>query len=140
MLTLADSTIRQYRRGDGRVAFRLRSYLLIEGSFRLSAYLRSISARLTLSTGERIELDEISFAENCMYRAGVMMYDFWASGIADLEVIRDDIGTLRMDYHVSFTGHPYEEPEFLERRVPVVSRGRVRDRFGRSGLPREGDH
>jgi len=57
------------------------------------------------------------------------MYDFWASGVASLDVIRDDIGILRIDYHVSFTGHPYEEPEFIECVAPILSRGRVKGRF-----------
>ncbi len=130
-ISLADTSIRQYRKRNGAVAFHLRSYLMIEttAGFRLSAYLRSISGRLTLSSGVVVPLDEIMFSEDCRYRLGVMVHDFWASGTAPMELIRDDTGILRIDYHISFTGHTSEEPAFLEALVPVVSRGSVRDRL-----------
>jgi hypothetical protein len=132
MLKLADTAIRQYRRRDGRVAFRLRSYLVIKSGgigFRLSAYLRNTSGSVTLSSGLRVEFNELAFSEDCIHRGGFMMYDLWASGVTDLDTIRDDVGILRIDYHISFTGHPHEEPEFIECAAPVVSRGCVKDRF-----------
>ena len=131
-LFLADTSIRQYRRRDGRVAFRLRSYLMIETTttFRLSAYLRNISGFLKLSAGTLVPLQEFGVSENCIYRRGVMMHDFRAFGIASLNVIKDDVGVLRLDYHISFTGHPSEEPDFIQVHVPLVGRGTAKDRMG----------
>jgi hypothetical protein len=130
---LADTSVRQYRRRDGRVAFRLRSYLMIEtnAEFRLSAYLKDISGELTLSTGERIPIEEVAFSDTCIYKMGVMMHDFWAAGTSEMKVIRDDIGKLRIDYHLSFTGHPYEEPDYIEMLVPLIGRGTAAEQFGR---------
>jgi hypothetical protein len=78
MLKLADTAIRQYRRRDGRVAFRLRSLLIKSGrtGFRPSAYLRSISGSVTLSSDLRVEFDELAFSEYCIHRGGFMTYDF----------------------------------------------------------------
>lgn len=129
-LSLADTSVRQYRRLDGLVAFRLRSRLMIETAttFRLSAYLRTISGHLTLSSGMVVLLDEIAFSEDSLYRLGVMVHDFWAWGTGALDVIRDDVGSLRLDYQISFTGHPCEKPEFIEMHVPLVSRGTLGSR------------
>lgn len=129
---LADTSVRQYRRRDGRVAFRLRSYLMIEttAGFHLSTYLKEISGELTLSTGERIPMEEIAFSDACIHKMGVMMHDFWAAGTSELKIIANDIGKLRIDYHLSFTGHPYEEPDYIEMLVPLIGRGTAAERFG----------
>jgi hypothetical protein len=138
---LADTSIRQYRRRDGRVTFRLRSFLMVETNttFSLAAYLRSISGVLTLSDGTVVPMDDCGVSEECLYRQGVMMHAFWASGVAARDVISADVGLLRIDYHISFTGHPSEETEFIEIRVPVLARGTPSEQMGgcrrRSGIP-----
>lgn len=129
---LADTSIRQYRRRDGRISYRLRSYLLLETSigFRLSAYLEDISGVLQLASGPEIDLEEISFSEDSLYRLGVMVHDFWASGIGPLDIIKDDLGILRIDYRISFTGRGSFGPGFIEVPVPLLARGTAEEQFG----------
>src|SRR5437870_7092549 len=69
MLRLADTSIRLYRKKDGKASLRLRSYLMVQTNvgFRLSAYLKTISCHLTLPSGEVIELTDISYSDSCSY-------------------------------------------------------------------------
>ena len=126
MLSLSDTLVRMYRKKDGRASLRLRSYLLVTTNvgFRLSAYLKNISCRLRLVSGETIEFEEIAYSENlvCQFQLETMVHDFWASGIANMPTIKDQVGVLRVDYHLSFTNHPYERPSFFEVVVPVIAR------------------
>lgn len=129
MLRLADTSIRMYRRKDGRVSLRLKSYLLVEtnAGFRLSAYLRDISCRLRLASGQEIEFDEVAYTEDteAEYKLNTMVHGFWASAVTDMNTIRNTVATFRMDYHLSFTGHEYETPEYFEAVVPLVRRSTV---------------
>jgi hypothetical protein len=86
MLRLADTSIKIYRKRDGRLSLKLRSYLMIPTNtgFRLSAYLRSMSGRLEFPAGESLELDSIAKTEGCAYEMGHMVHDFWASVVTDL--------------------------------------------------------
>jgi len=90
--------------------------------FRLGAYLKDISCELTLPSGEQIEFDEISYSDGCSYEMETMVHDFWASAIADAKTVNHSVGILRVNYHLSFTGHPYEEPSYFETVVPLVDR------------------
>lgn len=129
MLRLADTSIRMYRRKDGRVSLRLKSYLLVESDvgFRLSAYLRSISCRLKFASGEEIEFDEVAYTEDteAEYKLNTMVHGFWASAVTDMETIRNTVAKFRMDYHLSFTGHETETAESFEAIVPLVKRSTV---------------
>jgi hypothetical protein len=126
MLRLADTSIRLYRKKDGKASLRLRSYLMVDtnAGFRLSAYLKDVSCRLTLPSGEAIQFHEVGYSDNiaCEYEFETMVHDFWASGVADMPVIKDRVGILRVDYHLSFTGHPYETPKYFESVVPLLKR------------------
>ena len=126
MLRLADTSIRLYRKKDGKVSLRLRSYLMVKtnASFRLSAYLKDISCKLTFPSGEVVVFNDISYTDalTCKYELETMVYDFWASAIADMQQIKDGIAKLRLDYRISFTGHPSESPKFFEAVVPLIKR------------------
>ena len=98
--------------------------------FLLSAYLRDISATLMLPDGEIITLDDIGYSETSRYNLGVMMHDLWAAGVGRVRVLRKDIGILRFGYHLSFTGHPAEEPVEVEMAVPLLPRGTAEEQFG----------
>jgi hypothetical protein len=129
MLKLADTSIRMYRRKDGRVSLRLKSYLLVQSniSFRLSAYLRSISCHLMFASGNEIEFDEVAFTEDteAEYKLGTMVHGFWASAVTDMDTIRNTVATFRMDYRISFTGHEDETAESFQAVVPLVRRSTV---------------
>jgi hypothetical protein len=133
MLRLADTSVRMYRRKDGRVSLRLKSYLMVDTNvgFRLSAYLRSISCHLRFASGEEVEFDRVAFTENteAEYKLNTMVHGFWASAVVDMTSIRNTVAKLRMDYHISFTGHESEVPQFIETIVPLVRRATVYGRW-----------
>lgn len=97
------------------------------GGFRLSAYLRELRGTVAFPDGNVVELNEIGFTDDmdCKMALNTMVHSFWASGITDMEVIRGGVATLRLDYRISFTGHPSEEAEYFEVIVPVVRRSTV---------------
>lgn len=131
MLRLADTSIRLYRKKNGKVSFRLRSYLMIKTTvgFRLSAYLKDISCQLTLATGEIIALPNVSYCDwtFCKYEGDTMVHEFWANGVSDMPTIKNGIGTLRVTYRLSFTNHPCEGYESFDVVVPLVRRETVFD-------------
>lgn len=126
MLNLADTSIRMYRRKDGRVSLKLRSYLLVHTNtgFRLSAYLRDMSCQVELASGQIIKFEEISFTEETQakYQFETMTHGFWASAITEMKVMENQVGKFRMDYLISFTGHPSEQPSSFQTIVPLVRR------------------
>src|SRR5204863_570042 len=101
MLRLADTSIRLYRKKNGKVSLHLRSYLMIKTNvgFRLSAYLKDISCKLTFTTGEVVTFADVSYCDwtFCQYEKDTMVHDFWARAIADIPIIKDGIATLRVD-------------------------------------------
>jgi hypothetical protein len=118
---LADTSIRQYRRKDKRVALRLRSYLMIEGGgFRLGAYMRAFSGYVEREDGDVVELHEISFTDGYLRQHNIAVHDFWAFGIAEWKSIHEGVARVHFDYHLSFTGHPCEEPDVLEFKAPLL--------------------
>jgi hypothetical protein len=129
MLRLADTSIRMYRRKDGRVSLRLKSYLLVESKvgFRLSNYLRSISCHLRFASGKEIEFDEVAYTDDteAEYKLDTMVHGFWASGVTDVDTIRNTVATFRMDYRLTFTGHESETAKSFETVVPLVRRTTV---------------
>ena len=111
------------------MSLRLKSYLLVESKvgFRLSAYLRSISCHLRFASGEEIEFDEVAYTEDmeAKYKLNTMVHGFWASGVTDMDTIRNTVANFRMDYHLSFTGHESETAQSFETVVPLVRRTTV---------------
>jgi hypothetical protein len=126
MIELADTTFRAYRKKSGAVALHLRGYLLIytNAGFRLSAYLRDIRSWITLPGKKAYECDSVSFSERtvCKYDGHCMLHDFWISTIICDNDLKSCIADLKLMYHISFTGHSVEEPQFIERKVPVITR------------------
>lgn len=123
-LWLADTSIRFYRRRDGTASVRLRSFLMIRSDvdFSLAAYLRDISVDLETASGATVVFDTVSHTETCSYAMGVMAYGLWASGVGTIDAAGSRIGRLGLNYHLSFTGHPYERPRRLEVLVPILNR------------------
>jgi hypothetical protein len=126
MLRLADTSIKLYRKKNGKASLCLRSYLMVTTNvnYRLSAYLDQITCRLTLSSGAVIVFDEIGISDDliCKCEIETMVHNFWASAIADMQTIKNRVGTLRIDYHLNFTAHPSETSEYFELVVPLVKR------------------
>lgn len=101
--------------------------------FRLSTYLKDISCHLIFSTGRIITFQDVSYSDEviCKFESNVMVHDFWARGVGSMPVIRNGIGTLRVDYRLSFTGHDAEDYESFEMVVPLIKRETVYDRSAR---------
>jgi len=126
MIELADTTFRAYRKKSGAIALHLRGYLLVhtDAGFRLSAYLRDIRCWITLPGKKEHECDSVSFSEwtVCKYDGQCMLHDLWVSTIIPDDDLRNCVADMKLMYHINFTGHPVEEPAFIERKVPVVAR------------------
>lgn len=126
MLNLADTSVRLYRKKNGKVSVKLRSYLMVEtnAGFRLSAYLRAISCALTFPNGRTMEFDEVSFTHDleCKYQQNTMVHGFWASGTTEMKKLENGVGKLHMNYWLNFTGHPSEEPCSVDYVVPIIRR------------------
>lgn len=122
-LRLSDTTVRMYRKKNGEVSYRLKSFLLVEttATFNLCAYLRDITASLTLPDNDTVQMEVgITYHTQMDCRLNTMTHELWASGNNFQKKMRDCLGKLRIDYHLSFTGHPTEEPAYFENIVPIV--------------------
>ena len=125
-IDLADSTFRAYRRRDGDISLHLRGYLLVhtDAGFRLGAYLKAIKCWIKLPGRKEEEFDSVGFSECtvCKYDQSIMLHDLWISTVIRPTCIGPCVADFRMMYHISFTGHRTEEPEFIYRKVPVIPR------------------
>lgn len=124
MLKLADTSVRLYRKKNGKVSVKLRSYLMVETnvSFRLSAYLKDLSCDLTFPDEVVVEFDDVSYTEaiECKYQQNTMVHGFWASGLTEMKKLENSVGKLRLNYRLSFSGHPYEKPSSVDYVVPII--------------------
>lgn len=123
---LADTSVRLFRKRDGSVSIRLRSYLMIHckggRGFKLSAYLNKLEGSIKLDTGQCVSFDEWAYTENCLYKMEHMIHSFWASGTTNMEVIKDGAGLLRFEYRL-FSYEGQGDPSIIEAVVPVLARG-----------------
>lgn len=136
MLRLADTTLRLYRKGDGRVSIRWRSFIMLhaKGSgYRLSAYLNKFEMSVTFPDGEIIQLDNFGYADCCDYEMDYMIHEAWAAGIVDMPTMQDSAALLRVEYRL-FSHEGQGEPSVIEIVAPVVACGIRSQRYlrGRS--------
>ena len=107
------------------MSVRWHSYLMFHAKgqgFRLSAYLNQFDCSVTLESGEYVRLDDYGHTYDCLYRMDHMVHELWASGSTEMEVIKDTVGLLRIEYHLF--SHPGQgSPDVIERVVPVLARG-----------------
>jgi len=68
--------------------------------------------------------DDIAFSDAtiCKFDLDTMVHDYWASARTNRGAIRNSVGTLKLDYRISFTGHPSETGQSLEMVVPLLKR------------------
>lgn len=131
MLRLADTSIRLYRKKDGTVSVRWRSFLMIHTNlgFRLSAYLNKFDCSVAIAEGPTVHFDEVSYTEDCIYKMDHMVHEIWAAGSTPLGIMKDTVGLLRIDYRLfSFEGQG--APSVIEQIVPILARGTAEQRFG----------
>ena len=125
-LRLSDTSIRLYRKRDWSVAVRLRTHLMIHckgpHGFRLSAHLNQFDCSVTLEDGQCVLLDDYSYTYDCLYRMDHMIHEFWATGGAELESIRDGAALLQIEYRL-FSSPGQGNPDRIEMVVPVLARG-----------------
>jgi len=125
MLRLADTTLRLYRKGDGRVSVRWRSFLMIYAKsrgFRLSAYLNRFDTSATFPDGQTTRLDDFGYSDSCAYELDHMIHDAWASGVVEMPVIQGTAATLRVEYRL-FSHDGQGDPSVLELVAPVLAYG-----------------
>lgn len=96
--------------------------------FRLSAYLNYFDFNLTFESGERVELNDYGYTENCLYKLDHMIHELWTSGVTRLEKMTDTAATLRLEYRL-FSHDGQGAPDVIEQVVPVFARGPWNQRY-----------
>lgn len=125
MMRLADTTLRLYRKGDGRVSVRWRSFFMLHvkgAGFRLSAYLNKLEMSATFPDGQVVLLDDWGYSDACDLEMDHMIHMAWAAGTADMPVIRDSAAILRVEYRL-FSYEGQGAPSVIEVIAPVVACG-----------------
>jgi hypothetical protein len=98
--------------------------------FRLSAYLNQFDCVVTFEDGQRIPLNDTSYTDDCLFQMDHMIHEFWASGTAAMESIRDGAALLQIEYRLfSFPGQG--NPDKIEIVIPVLARGIRSERWAR---------
>ncbi len=125
MLDLANYTIRAFKKKDGRISFHLKSFILVTANvnFSLTAYLRDFRCSFIVPGGHEIEFDKtaIGIRLSFPYEYNTMAYSFKASTVSDLRNLKPCLVKLSIIYRISFTGHPSECSESLQKVVPIVT-------------------
>lgn len=121
-IQLSSYEFRTYRKRDGRISLRHRSYLLVptNGSFSLSTYLAKITAQLTLPDSTEVEIEEITFSDAVQFKydGETMVHLFRFSHVTARTEILPGLGHLRIGYEFQFAGHPdarrHEHPAIVK--------------------------
>jgi hypothetical protein len=134
VLRLSDTSVRLYRKKDWSVSVRLRSYLMIHikrgNGFNLGTYLNQMDCTLTFEDGRMIQLDEYSYGYDCTFSMKHMIYDFHASGIVQMDSIKDGAALLEIKYRL-FSSPGQGEPDQIKLVVPVLARGEYAKRWSK---------
>ncbi len=132
-LRLADTSIRLYRRRDWSVSVRLHTHLMIPckgRGFHLHTYLNRLDLSVELNDGQIVELGEYSYTDECIFEMDHMIHEFWASGVCQLDSLRDGAGRLEVVYRL-FTSAGQGQPSTIDLVVPVLARGIRSERWAR---------
>lgn len=125
ILDLSDTTIRAFKKKNGRISFHLKSFIFVTTTvnFSFTYYLREFHCSFTLPNGHKIEFNNTAIGVKYFfpYEFNIMAYPFNASTVSDLRDIEDCLAELNIIYRISFTGHPSETSETLQKIVPVVT-------------------
>ena len=62
----------------------------------------------------------MSLTVSCVYCEDIMIHGLWAGFVLPYQRLENSIAKLRMMFHLSFVGHPYEEPTLIERNAVIV--------------------
>ena len=123
---IVDGKFRAFKKKNNKISLNLRTYLLVytNTGFRLSAYLKNARAWLTLPEETEIEIEELSFSDNVIrnHPGYMMVHDFWLRTVFDKQELKSCVADLKLMFHLSFNGHPIEEPEYIKRKVFIVPR------------------
>jgi hypothetical protein len=125
ILDLSDATIRAFKKKDGRISFHLKSFIFVNTTvnFSLTDYLRDFHCSFTLPNDYTIEFDKTAIGVRYFFphEFNILAHTFHASTISDLRELEDCLAKLNIVYRISFTGHPSEGSETLQKIVPVVT-------------------
>jgi hypothetical protein len=121
-LELSNVIVRAYKKKNLGIALHLRGHLLgfTNVSFSFCAYLREMQSWITLPGQTEIEARSMSVNVGCTYSEDVMIHGLHAEFMLPYHKLRKSVAHLRMMFHVSFTGHPTEEPTYIERKTVIV--------------------
>src|SRR5258708_18728245 len=99
-----------YRKGNGCISIRHRSYLIVptNAGFSLSAYMPRFEARLTLPDSSEIELDDLWYTVGTEfeYDGKAMVHRLSLGKATKRKQVAPGLAHLRIKYEFNFAGHP----------------------------------
>ena len=121
-LDLSNVILRAYKKKNRRIALHLIGHLLVftSVSFSFTRYLRKMQSWITLPGQPEREAHSMSLSVGCTYSDEVMIHDLHAKFILPYQRLKQSVTNLTMMFHISFTGHPTEEPIYIERKAVIV--------------------
>jgi hypothetical protein len=110
-IQLSSYEFRTYRRGNGGISLRHRSYLIVNtnAGFSLSSYLTKMAARLTLPDSTVIDIENIRFTVGVEFEddGKAMVHSFWLWDAFPRKKIKPGVECLRIEYEITLVeGHP----------------------------------
>lgn len=67
-----------------------------------------------------IETKSMSISVDCIYSENIMIHHLSVKFELPYQKLKTSIANLRLMFHISFTGHPYEEPTYIEKKAVIV--------------------
>jgi len=121
-LELTNVILRGYGKKNHKIALHLKGHLLVftNAGFSLTGYLKEMQSWLTLPGQKELMSLSMSVSVGCIYSEEIMIHDLWTNFILPNQKLESSIAHLRMMFHVSFPGHPTEEPAYIERMAVIV--------------------
>lgn len=122
-LDLSNIVIKAYKKKNKKIALHLKGHLLVftNTTFSFTGYLKEMQGWVTLPGQSEIETKSMSISVDCVYSENIMVHHLSVEFELPYQKLNTSIANLKLMFHISFTGHPYEEPTYIEKKAVIVT-------------------
>jgi len=121
-LDISSTEIRAYKTKRNSLSLNLRTRLLVfcDTTFSFTGYLKTMEAWLTIPGLRKVRSKSMSVSAACSLSEGAMIHNLYLKFEIPAQKLNTSVAKLRLMFHISFTGHPYEKPIYLNKKAVIV--------------------
>ncbi len=121
-LELSNVVLRAYKKKNKDISLNLRNHLLVYTNepFSFTGYMKKMQGWVALPGQKEIKAKSMSISVSCSLSENVMIHNLYVKFELPNQKLKTSMANLKLMFHISFTGHPYEEPTYIEKKAVIV--------------------